>query len=150
MISGARESQRMTEILCDRKDKELRRMTTIHWKIVVSNLLNDLDAKLTGSRVYGKYEDDESGFDLVCLKKDNTHKALKSVGFIQDGYRYPVTWDDHSCVMFRWFDVRVYVCRTKEDYENWLVADDECMEKAPVTRQEAIKIHKLAGVSLFR
>ena len=42
--------------------------------------------------------------------------------------------------------VNLIVCWTEEQYENWLVARDECIMNAPLSKKECIRIHQLAGV----
>jgi predicted nucleotidyltransferase len=90
------------------------------------------NAFLTGSQVYGA-PTEESDVDVVILTDKDTERRLielsKASGM--DGYQ------------IRFGKVNLIPLTSFDDFEKWKLATDACTARRPVSRDEAVRLHKL-------
>lgn len=87
-----------------------------------------MKAFLTGSRVYG-YPDKDSDIDLVIhCDKDVRDELIRH----SDTGKMPCIYGKLNLIF----------TTTKDSYNAWLKAQEECVKRGPVTRSEAHAIHE--------
>lgn len=91
----------------------------------------------TGSRVYGM-PNENSDYDLVVLFDDNDPLAKILVNNFKT-----------KSGTYRAGDLNLIVLYSEDAYKRWLGARDECLELAPITREQAIEIHKKYRIASY-
>lgn len=100
---------------------------------------------LTGSRIYGVSRP-ESDLDMVLKVTPLEAKLLTEV---QDSGRnddYGSYGNSPESTSIRFGRLNLIICFTDEAYHRWLAARSLCRMKSPITRDEAVRIHKEHGI----
>jgi len=93
-----------------------------------------LKAFATGSRVYGRPKPD-SDYDIVLWVTEEEKQQLISASESDDG------------LTIRFGPINIIAVTNATDYYHWMDAKDCCRRNCPVTREEAIEIHKLENIT---